>query len=519
MNGLSDHKVNQAPTSFRDSLVEMAQICKSFPGVLALDEVSLKIERGTVHALVGENGAGKSTLMKILTGVYLPDRGSVKVEGRKIEIRKPIDSLRAGISMIYQEFNLIPAMTVSENIYFGREACLRFVPFLDKQQQRSMTRDVLEEIGIDLSPDARISNLRVAEMQMVEIAKAISCKSDLIIMDEPSSAITDREVARLFDLIQSLRAKGIAIVYITHKLDEVFRISDTVTVLRDGKHIRTQATKELRQDELIAMMVGREIGAYFPREDVQKGEVNFKVMNLSKKQKFDRVSFEARRGEILGIAGLVGAGRTEIAEAIIELDPADSGEIFINGKRANIRRPFDAIRQGIAFVPDDRKLKGLNLKASVGHNMTIANLRRYCRFSQVIMWAPEKRAIEKLIRLLGIKTTSENQNVNSLSGGNQQKVVLAKSLTGSPDVFIFDEPTRGIDVGAKREIYRLMKSLVSQAKTIIMISSEMPEIIGMSDRVIVLHEGKIRGEFQKEEFDQEAILACAMGHERRRVQQ
>ena len=382
-----------------------------------------------------------------------------------------------------------------------------------------MTRDVLDEIGIGLSPDAKISSLRVAEMQMVEIAKALSYKSDLIIMDEPTSAITDREVTRLFDLIHSLQTKGIAIVYITHKLDEVFKISDTVTILRDGKHICTRTTPELSQDELIAMMVGREIGTFFPQEHVQKGAVNFKVINLSKKQKFDKVSFEARKGEILGIAGLVGAGRTEIAEAIIGLDPADSGQIFINGKQANIRRPFDAIRQGLAFVPDDRKLKGLNLKASVGHNMTIANLRRYCRFSQVIMRAPEKRAIEKLIRLLGIKTTSENQNVNSLSGGNQQKVVLAKSLTGSPDVFIFDEPTRGIDVGAKREIYRLMKSLVSQAKTIIMISSEMPEIIGMSDRVIVLHEGKISGEFQKEEFDQEAILACAMGHERRRVQQ
>ena len=518
MNGLRDHTLKSSSEQQPDSLVEMAQICKDFPGVRALDEVSLKIERGKVHALVGENGAGKSTLMKILAGVYLPDRGYIKVRGRKVEIRKPIDSLRAGISMIHQEFNLIPALTVSENIFFGREACLRFFPFLDKQKQRSMTKDVLDEIGIDLSPDARISNLRVAEMQMVEIAKAISCKSDVIIMDEPSSAITDREVTRLFDLIQSSQAKGIAIVYITHKINEVFRISDTVTILRDGKHICTRTTPELSQDELIAMMVGREIGTYFPREHVQKGEVNFKVMNLSKKQKFDKVSFEARRGEILGIAGLMGAGRTEIAEAIIGLDPADSGEIFVNGKRANIRRPFDAIRRGIAFVPEDRKLKGLNLKASVGHNMTIANLRRYCRFGQVIMLAPEKRAIEELIRLLGIKTRGKNQNVNSLSGGNQQKVVLAKSLTGSPDVFIFDEPTRGIDVGAKREIYRLMKSLAIQAKTIIMISSEMPEIIGMSDRVIVLHDGRISGEFRKEEFDQEAILACAMGHERHRGQ-
>lgn len=474
--------------------------------------MNLTIEPGKVHALVGENGAGKSTLMKILAGVYQPDRGHIKVKGETVAIRKPADSLRFGISMIHQELNLIPAMTVSENIFIGREPCFRFGRILDRRKQRSMTRDVLNEIRIDLSPDARVLSLSVAEMQMVEIAKAISYKSDVIIMDEPSSAITDREVMRLFELIRASTAKGVAVVYITHKMNEVFKISDTVTVLRDGKHISTKPTRELDNDALIAMMVGREIDTYFPKEKIQKGGVNFKVNNLSKKGKFERVSFEARRGEILGIAGLVGAGRTEVAEAIIGLNRADEGEIFLNGKSVNIRTPLDAISHGIAFVPEDRKLKGLNLKASVGHNMTIANLRRFSKFGQIIMRGIERKAVDNLIRILNIKTSNKNQNVNSLSGGNQQKVVLAKSLAGTPDVFIFDEPTRGIDVGAKTEIYKLMNSLAKQAKTIIMISSEMPEIMGMSDRVIVLYNGRVSGQFQREEFNQEAILACAMGH-------
>ena len=495
-----------------DNVVEIVGISKDFPGVRALDDVNLTIERGKVHALVGENGAGKSTLMKILAGVYQPDRGQIKVNGRLVTIRRPADSLRLGISMIHQELNMIPAMTVAENIFFGREPCFGHSRILNRRKQRSMTREVLGEIKIDLSPDSKISSLSVAEMQMVEIAKAISYKSDIIIMDEPSSAITDREVERLFEIIRASTEKGVAVVYITHKMDEVFRVSDVVTVLRDGRHISTQPTKAVNQDVLISLMVGREIGAYFPKEDIPKGDVNFEVRNLSKKGKFDKINFKARRGEILGIAGLVGAGRTEVAEAIIGLDRPDEAEIFVNGKLVIIHNPFDAISQGIAFVPEDRKLKGLNLKASVGQNMTIANLRRFSILSQVILRRLERKAIDELIRLLNIKTSDKNQNVNSLSGGNQQKVVLAKSLIGGPDVFIFDEPTRGIDVGAKTEIYKLMNSLAKQGKTIIMISSEMPEIMGMSDRVIVLHNGSISGEFQRTEFDQEKILACAMGH-------
>lgn len=493
-------------------VVQMKDISKSFPGVQALKNVSFDIDRGVVHALVGENGAGKSTLMNILSGMYTPDEGEIFVNGQKIEIKRPHDAINLGISMIHQELNPVPEMTVAENIFLGREPCFGFVPIVNAKRQRKMTQDLLADMEIDIAPDIKLSKLSVAETQMIEIVKAISYNTDVIVMDEPSSAITDTEIERLFEIIRRSVRKNVAVVYISHKIDEIFEIAQAVTVLRDGKHVGTKPIEEINHDRLISMMVGRELTDFFPKEEAAISDVTLEVKNLTKAGKFNNISFYARKGEILGVAGLMGAGRTEIAEAVMGIDPADSGEIIINGKSARITAPSDSISKDLAFVPEDRKLKGLNLKSSVNDNISIINLSTFCRMNQLINKRAERKAVEQQIRNLRIKTPSRNTVVNSLSGGNQQKVVVAKSLIGTPEILILDEPTRGIDVGAKAEIHKLMSTLAQQGKTVIMISSEMPEILGMSDRVIVLHEGEITGEFTREQFDQEKIMAHAMGH-------
>ena len=493
------------------NIVQMLNINKQFPGVKAVDDVSFSIERGKVHALCGENGAGKSTLMQILSGIYTPDSGEILVRGTPTSISRPMDAMNLGISMIHQELALIPEMTVSDNIFMGRELCLPYTSIVDSLRQRSETKKLLDSISLAISPDSKIKSLSIAEMQMVEIVRAISFNAEVLIMDEPTSAITEREVAKLFEIILMSKKRGIAIVYITHKMDEIFQIADTVSVMRDGKHIATQDSSAVTRDGLISMMVGREITAFFPKEQVDIGAVTLKVRNLSKQGKFRNISFDAHSGEILGIAGLMGAGRTEVAEAIMGLNPPDSGEIYINEVKVRIRTPHDSIAAGIAFVPEDRKLKGLNLIASVGHNITITNLNSFC-FANIVNRRRERQAIDNQIKALSIKTPHRDRTVNSLSGGNQQKVVLAKSLVGTPEVFVFDEPTRGIDVGAKTEIYRIMTELAKAGKTIIMISSEMPEIIGMSDSVLVFCEGTITNKYLRSEFDQEKILADAMAH-------
>lgn len=493
-------------------ILQVKNITKVFPGVTALDDVSLNLKKGVVHALMGENGAGKSTLMKVLTGIYNADRGEIFLKGKVTSINGPREALQLGIAMIHQELSPIPEMTVAENIFVGREPGYRFLPVVNRRELRNMTLKVFEEIGISLDPDAKLSSLSVAEQQVVEIVKAISYNSDIIIMDEPTSALSDREVDKLFEIIRKLVSKGKSVIYISHKMDEIFRICDWITVLRDGRYIDTKSVAELDKQTLITLMVGRDLCNIFPKEDAEIKDVALKVKNLNINGKFRDISFEVRQGEILGISGLMGAGRTEIMEAVFGARKIDGGEIFIKGKSVKINSPKDAIGYGIALVTEDRKLLGLNLKGSVKDNITLASLNKFCSMKQLLKMKKEQEAVENQIRQLNVKTPTSKKIVNSLSGGNQQKVVLAKWLLCGPDILILDEPTRGIDVGAKAEIHRIMSSLAGEGKAIIMISSEMPEILGMSDRVLVLHEGRITGEFNRAELDQERIMMCATGH-------
>ena len=501
-------------SSEADYILQMKDITKTFPGVKALDNVSFNLKKGSVHALMGENGAGKSTLMKVLTGIYKADAGEIILKGARVNINDPKEALHLGISIIHQELNPIPDMTVAENIFVGREPTYKFLNILNRKELRSMTLRLFEEIGIKIDPGAKLASLSVAEKQVVEIVKAISYNADIIIMDEPTSAISDREVEKLFEIIRKLVSKGKAIIYISHKMDEIFQISDYITVMRDGAYIDTKPTSELNKQKLISLMVGRELSSVFPKRNAKISDIAMEVKKLNIKGICKDITFKVRRGEILGVAGLMGAGRTEVMEAIFGARKIDSGEIIINGERVTINSPKDAINKGIALVTEDRKLLGLNLKSSVKNNITLANLSAYCMLKQLIRINEEKKVADAQIDALSIKTPDRNQIVNSLSGGNQQKVVIAKWLLCNPDILILDEPTRGIDVGAKAEIYKIMNSLAEAGKAIIMISSEMPEILGMSDRVIALHEGRITGEFDKSEMDQEKIMFCATGHEK-----
>jgi inositol transport system ATP-binding protein len=498
----------------QDYVLEMKNITKIFPGVAALNNVDLKINKGEVHALIGENGAGKSTLMKILIGIYKAEKGEIIYKGEKVNINNPGEALNLGISMIHQELNHIPEMTVAENIFLGREPSVKFFKIVKVKSMKQKTEKLFSDIGIKINPVAKVSSLSVAEMQMVEIVKAVSYNADIIIMDEPTSAITDREVEKLFDIIRALTSKGKAVIYISHKLDEIFKICDKVTVLRDGHYIDTKKISEINKQVLISMMVGREISNIFPKEDVKAGNIILEVRNLSVKGKFSGINFTLRKGEILGIAGLMGAGRTELVEAIFGIRKLDFGEIIINNEKIKITSAKKAILNKIALVSEDRKLFGLNLKASVKNNLSIVNLDSFSYLNFILNLKKERSAADAQIKLFGIKTTGRNQIVNSLSGGNQQKVVIAKWLLITPDIIILDEPTRGIDVGAKSEIHKLMVTLAKEGKSIIMISSELPEILGMSDRVIVLHEGEITGEFSRDELEQEKIMACATGHKK-----
>ena len=490
----------------------MEGISKSFSGVVALSGVNLEVGRGEVHALMGENGAGKSTLMRILSGIIQKDMGSICLDEKPVDIKSPKAALDLGIAMIHQELNPVRAMTVSENIFLGKEPCYRMTNVVNKSKQRDLALALLREMDIAISPDSRMESLSVAQMQMVEIVKAISYNSRIIIMDEPTSAITSQEVAKLFEIIRGLKARGISIIYISHKMDEIFRISDTVTVLRDGRHIETRPASQLDGDILVRLMVGREIGDWFPKVNCPKGEVSIEVNGLAKRGLFQDIRFKARKGEILGFAGLMGAGRTEIMETLFGLRRADAGTVTLNGKKARIQSPAEAIKKGIALITEDRQLKGLNLKASVKDNITLVNLRKYSRLGQILKAREENLAADSMIKKLGIKTTHRNRMVKTLSGGNQQKVVLAKWLLNDPEIMILDEPTRGIDVGAKAEIYRLIAQLAEQGKTIIMISSEMEEILALCDRVIVICHGRITGEFEHGSFNQEDIIKAAMGN-------
>ena len=493
-----------------DNVLVMEHISKSFPGVQALSDVQLTVRRGSVHALMGENGAGKSTLMKVLIGMYIPEEGEITFEGKHVKIENTQQALRMGISMIHQELSPEPYMTVAENVFLGREPLGRF-GLIDKKKMVADTKALLERLEINIDPNTVMRTLSVANTQMVEIAKAISYDSSLIIMDEPTSAITEREVAHLFKIIGTLKDKGVAIIYITHKMDEVFQIADDITVFRDGRHIATVPASQTDRNSLIAMMVGRELTNLFPKEDAPIGEVVFSVQGLTRPGVVEDVSFELRRGEILGLAGLMGAGRTEVIEGIFGIKPITAGVITIRGQQVTIRSPQDAIKHGLALLTEDRKLTGIMGVLSVRDNMMIASLGSYSKAGFLNKRIINQTCAKEKTRL-ELKTPSMDQLIKLLSGGNQQKVLVSRWLLTVPDILILDEPTRGIDVGAKSEIHRLMSKLAQEGKAIIMISSEMPEILGMSDRVLVMHEGRVGGVFERKDATQETIMSAATGH-------
>ena len=492
--------------------LQMRGITKTYPGVRALDSVDFDVRRGEVHALLGENGAGKSTLMKILAGAQPMDSGEILIDGAPVHITTPQKAMELGISIIYQEFNLVPYLNAAENIFLGREPKAAIPGFVDFGTMYSEAQTVIDHLGVKLNVRTPVNRLSVAQQQMVEIGKATSRNATIIAMDEPSATLTEHELESLFELIRSLKAKGVSIVYISHRLEEIFQIADRVTILRDGQFVGTKDVADLDRDEMIHMMVGRELKEKIPKQAAEIGDPMLEVKGLNRKGALEDINLEVRKGEVLGIAGLVGAGRTELARAIFGADPIDSGEITLNGKTVHVRSPKDAIKLGIGLVTEDRKALGLILGMVVRENITLANLDAVTKLGFVNQ-REEKRAAQKYIEDLMIKTPSSEQQVQNLSGGNQQKVVLAKWLFTQSRVLIFDEPPRGIDVGSKVEIYQLMNRLAATGAAIIMISSELPEILGMSDRILVMHEGRIAGELSKEDATQEKIMWLATGGE------
>ncbi len=488
-------------------VLEAEGISKRFPGVNALNRVSIKIKPGSVHALMGENGAGKSTLMKCLIGIYRPDEGTIKVKGQPVAFNDTLEALHSGISMIHQELNLVPHMTVAENIWLGREPAR--LGFVNHDQLNRQTRELLARLNIKLKPETLLGDLSIANQQMVEIAKAVSYNADVLIMDEPTSALTEGEVGHLFAIIRQLRQQGKGIIYISHKMDEIFAITDEVSIFRDGVSIASDKTENLTKQSLITMMVGRELTQMFPKFNNNIGEEVLRVAGLRRSGWFDDISFAVKRGEILGVAGLVGAGRSEVMESLFGMHPADGGEIFIEGLPVKINSPSKAIEQGLAFLTEDRKKSGLFLVLSVVENMSIVNLSEYTNKNGFVSHTQMAKDCMAQINRLNIKTPTMDQMINNLSGGNQQKVLIARWLLAQPKILILDEPTRGIDVGAKAEIYRLISELAHRGVAIILVSSELPEILGMSDRVMVMHGGRITGILDKQDANQEKIMALA----------
>jgi inositol transport system ATP-binding protein len=492
-------------------LLEVVRVSKSFPGVVALDQVGLRIRPGTVHALMGENGAGKSTLMKIIAGVLAPDAGEIRMNGSSVRFDSPRDALDAGIAMIYQELNLMPHMTVAENIWIRREPLRGMGLLIDHAAMRRMTQQLFRRLNVDLDPDEEVGNLTIANRQLVEIAKAVSFDSAVLIMDEPTSALTEREVLHLFAIIKDLKSHGVGIIYITHKMDEVFSISDEVSVLRDGRFIANHLCADADRASLIREMVGRDIGELFPKEAAVIGEQILLVENLSLRGKFTDVSLALRKGEILGIGGLVGAGRSSVAKALFGVTPASSGRIVVRGEPTVIDSPATAVRCGMAFVTEDRQQTGCFLSLSVLENMEIAVLRsRYAEWGLVTQTALTGEC-ERLRQVLRIKVTDLQECIQNLSGGNQQKVLLGRWLLTDPGILILDEPTRGIDVGSKAEIHKLISRLAATGVGVILISSEMAELLGMCDRIIVMHEGRMTGTLERSEADQLKIMHLASG--------
>lgn len=487
-----------------DQILVIENVNKSFPGVKALNDVSISVKRGVVHGIVGENGAGKSTMMKILSGVYQKDSGTVIFDGETIESTTPMQSLRRGLSIIYQEFNLVNTMTVGENIFLGR-----FKEMNGMRGTHAKARELLDTIGCNIPTTALVSELSVSEMQMVEIAKALSFNSKLIIMDEPSSSLTADELKSLFEIIQDLRKKGISIIYISHKLDEIFELCDIVTIMRDGNVIDTQEIGSLNRSDMIAKMIGRDIANEYPERPRKVDGPLLEVRNLNTRKLHD-ISFKLKKGEILGLVGLVGAGRTEIVRALFGADKVKGFEILMDGKPVKIKNPGDAIRAGFALVPEDRKQEGLALSFSVESNISMASLQKISKYGFVNQTA-ERAMANRQVEALKIKTPTIKDKVKNLSGGNQQKCIVGRWLEMNPRVLILDEPTRGIDVGAKYEIYLLMKEVVEKGGSIILISSELPEVLNMSNRVLTICEGRITGEFNPETSESHEIMDNAIG--------
>jgi ribose transport system ATP-binding protein len=493
-----------------DVLLLMEGIDKTFPGVRALDQARFELRAGEVHALVGENGAGKSTLMKVLAGVYGKDAGRILYQGKEVEISNPRAAQTLGISMIHQELNLMPHLTLAQNVFVGREPRQGVRFMLDETQINAQTQTLFDSMHLKLDPRTRVADLTVATQQMVEIAKALSFNSQVLIMDEPTAALTEAEIAELFRIIRQLRDKGVGIVYISHRLEELKQISDRITVMRDGRTVGTEDAQAISIDRIISMMVGRTIFESAPEvPEHPDEEIVLEVKHLNRGSAVKDVSFKLRRGEILGFAGLMGAGRTEVARVVFGADALDSGEIYVHGKKVDIRHPRHAVRHGIGYLSEDRKRYGLALGMDVEANIVLASFQKFLGLLGVVNNNKTRATGKHYVEALTIKTPSLQQKVKNLSGGNQQKVVIGKWLTADTDVLIFDEPTRGIDVGAKSEIYHLLNELAQQGKSIIMISSELPEILRMSHRVIVMCEGRITGELTAAEATQERIMTYA----------
>jgi ribose transport system ATP-binding protein len=491
-------------------LVFMEGINKAFPGVQALNQARFDLYAGEVHALVGENGAGKSTLMKILAGVYNKDAGRIVYRGKEVEIPHPRAAQELGISMIHQELNLMPHLTVAQNVFIGREPRRGLSFLLDDDKINAQTQALFESMHLRLDPRVKVAELTIAKQQMVEIAKALSFKAQVLIMDEPTAALTEAEIEELFRIIRQLRDQGVGIVYISHRLEELKQIADRITVMRDGRYVGTEDARTVPIERIISMMVGRTIYESKPAlPEKPSQEVVLEVRNLNRGQVIKNVSFQLRKGEILGFAGLMGAGRTEVARAIFGADPIDSGEIYVHGKKVEIRHPRDAVRHGIGYLSEDRKRFGLALSMDVESNIVLAAFDKFLRPLGMVNTAKTRQIGQHYVETLAIKTPSLQQRVKNLSGGTQQKVVVGKWLTANTEILIFDEPTRGIDVGAKSEIYHLLNELARQGKSIIMISSELPEILRMSHRIIVMCEGRITGELTAAEATQERIMTYA----------
>lgn len=489
-------------------LLQMKNISKQFFGVYVLKNVNFELERGEVHVILGENGAGKSTLMKILGGIYHMDEGEIYIEGKKVSIRSVDDAKKAGISIIHQELSLVPYLTVAENIFLGREHS-SFGGFINKKAMFDEAQRLLDSFGVNIKAEEVVEKLSGGEQQIIEIVRAVSFNAKIVVMDEPTSYLTDKEVRFLFNVIEDLKQREIGIIYISHRMAEIFEIGDRVTVLRDGHYIATKKVDETNTDELVSLMVGRKLTTYYTRNYHKTTETVLEVKNIGRAGVFKNVSFDLKKGEILGFAGLMGAGRSEVMRAIFGLEPIDSGEIYVNGKKVEIRNPLDAIKNGIALVPENRKVEGLFLNECVRFNLTIRILEEFIK-GIIVRKKKEDEITSQYINKLFIKAYGE-QMVRNLSGGNQQKVVLARWLATNPKILILDEPTRGIDVGAKAEIYKIMDELVSQGISIIMVSSELPELINMCDRIVVMANRTIGGILDRTEFSQEKIMHYAVG--------